>query len=70
MEYFVVSLGVAGVATEFFESRDVIVDLWEFHATVLKLSPGSVLLLGVLILFREFVQKLVPYIQDVVMDQV
>jgi len=70
MEYFVVSLDVAGIVTEFFKPRDVVIDLWKFHATVLKLSPGSVLLLGVLILFCEFMQELIPYVWDVVMDWV
>ena len=70
MEYFIVSLGVAGIATEFFKPRDVVVNLWKFHVTVLELSPGSVLLLGVLILFCEFMQELIPYVQDVVIDWV
>ena len=68
MEYFIVSLGVAGIAAEFFESRDVVVDLWELHVTVLELSPSSVLLLGILILFCKFMQELIPYVQDVVMN--
>jgi len=55
VEYFVVSLSVAGIATEFFKLRDIIVDLWEFHITVLKLSPSSVFFLRVLVLFCEFV---------------
>ena len=38
--------------------------------TVLELSPGSFLLLRVLILFCEFMQKLIPYVWNVVMDWV
>ena len=68
MEYFIVSLGVAGIATEFFESGDVVIDLWEFHVAIFELSSSSVFFLGVLILFCEFVQELVPHVRDVVMD--
>jgi len=55
MEYFIVPLGIAGVAAEFFESGDVVVDFQEFHATILELSSGSILFLGVLVLFCELV---------------
>jgi len=70
MEHFIVPLGVAGIAAEFFKSRDIVVDLWELHATVLKLSSSSVLLLGILVLFCEFMQELIPYIRNIVMDRV
>jgi len=54
MEYFIVSLGIASIATELFKSRNVVVNFWEFHATILKLRSGPVLFLGVLVLFCKF----------------
>jgi len=70
MEHFVVPLDVTGIAAEFFESRDVVVDLWELHMAVFKLCSGPILFLGVLVLFRKFVQELIPYVWNVVVDQV
>jgi len=35
MEYFIVSLGVASIATQLFKLQDIVVDLGEFHAAIL-----------------------------------
>jgi len=68
VEYFIVSLGVASIATEFFELRDVVINFWELYATIFKLRSGSVFFLGILILFCKFMQELIPYVWDVVID--
>jgi len=68
MEDFVIPLGIASIAAEFFKLRDVVIDLWELHMAFFKLGSGSVFLLGVLILFRKFMQELVPYIWDIIED--
>jgi len=70
MEHFVVPLRVSGIATEFFESGDVVIDFQEFHTTVFELSPGSVFFLGILVLLCKFMQELIPYIGDIVKDGV